>query len=569
MSSKLRPTPADIKRGLNLPAIKNNEPVLKMTDPTHETFIIVSLDKLRPFEDNPRKTRNPLYEEIKASIKARGLDSPPSITKRPNQDFYIIANGGNTRLAILKELWEETANPSFYKIPCLFKPWQDEAKVLLGHLVENELRGELTFIEKALGFAQIKVLYEKTDAHPQKKSKPLSLRAFAERLEEEGFRISTSQLSRMFECINSLLPALRRTLEGGLGKHKIEALLKLKSYLNRIWDKYTEAGDQVFLELWLTHLYAFDVGAESLDLDNIKDALLGELAAQLQQDYHVLQMDLSLLYKKLSIDETSHSNNESASPDFALDAQDTTSEPQAGSPSGPIEIEAQPAASGKPLLSVVPPMSSAKAQASLHSNTPSGSGADTTEGGTPAVARTREGTPPEAFIEPSSGVSPPEKTERLSGIEQQLAALDEQARPGAQAGRLDNPAALREQIGLLAQAIADWGQLKGVIQSAEGLGFALAELSHDGSPRACSAALLLTCLLRLQPLAEKEATETAGLMAALFSQLLIGSYDIAIGSQPAQPTGLERLPDTLLDTLFRLIKLARHLVDLAREEKRP
>jgi len=126
---------------------------------------------------------------------------------------------------------------------------------------------------------------------------------------------------------------------------------------------------------------------------------------------------------------------------------------------------------------------------------------------------------------------------------------------------------LREHIGLLALDIAEWGRVLGVIQSDEGLGFTLTELSHDGSPRACSAALLLTTLLRLQPSATEKAANTA-LTSALFGGLLIGSYDIRVGTQAPQPIGLERLPDALLDTLFRLIRLARRLVDLSREEKR-
>jgi len=550
MSSKPRPSAQAIKQGLNRPAIKNEHPIRLISDPTHETFMIVSLDKLRPFEDNPRKTRNPLYDEIKASIKARGLDNPPSITKRPHQDFYIIANGGNTRLAILNELWNETGNSSFYNIPCLFKPWQSEETVLLGHLIENDKRGELTFIEKALGLAQMKVMYEKADA-PNKK--PLSLKAFAESLEEGGYRISTSQLSRMFDCINSLLPALRHTLEGGLGKHKVEALLKLKSYLNRIWNKYTNADDKVFLELWLTHLYAFDLGVESIDLDNIKDAMLGELAAQLQQDYQVLQMDLSLLDKNLPLDEV---GDATTSPQSELEMPVTVDGTATEPPSSGIETDIP---SGEPLLSVVPPIEP--------TNTPLSMPADSKTVHAPHHERHVNDEPSDSPLEVSvqtPAISPLEKTERLNDIEQQLAALDGQTPTDSADSLMDNPAALREHIGLLALEIADWGRVLGVIQSDEGLGFTLTELSHDGSPRACSAALLLTTLLRLQPAATEE---TAGMITALFGQLLIGNYDIAIGTQAPQPIGLERLPDTLLDTLFRLIRLARRLVDLSREEK--
>ncbi|MBY7352591.1 ParB N-terminal domain-containing protein [Escherichia ruysiae] len=65
------------------------------------TLMSVPLDQLRAFDLDPRITRNPEYDEIKKSIKSRGLDNPTQITQRPGEKHYIIADGGNTRLAIL------------------------------------------------------------------------------------------------------------------------------------------------------------------------------------------------------------------------------------------------------------------------------------------------------------------------------------------------------------------------------------------------------------------------------------------------------------------------------------
>ncbi|ELQ6218624.1 hypothetical protein R2301_004111 [Cronobacter dublinensis] len=116
---------------------------------------------------NPRLTHNPDYEEIKASVRLRGLDHPPHITQRPGELFYIIANGGNTRQAVLNELWQETHDDRYRSITCLFHPWQTEKSIgegnlhcLLGHLIENEMRGSLTFIERALGVCRARELYQ-------------------------------------------------------------------------------------------------------------------------------------------------------------------------------------------------------------------------------------------------------------------------------------------------------------------------------------------------------------------------------------------------------------------------
>jgi hypothetical protein len=77
-----------------------------LSAPIADTPVVVTLDELRPYELNPRITKNPLHEEIKASIRERGLDAPPPITQRPGADHYIIRNGGNTRLAKARERYE-------------------------------------------------------------------------------------------------------------------------------------------------------------------------------------------------------------------------------------------------------------------------------------------------------------------------------------------------------------------------------------------------------------------------------------------------------------------------------
>lgn len=49
-----------------------------LSDPLVDTPMVVVLDQLRPYELNPRVARNPLFDEIKASIRQRGLPRPGS-----------------------------------------------------------------------------------------------------------------------------------------------------------------------------------------------------------------------------------------------------------------------------------------------------------------------------------------------------------------------------------------------------------------------------------------------------------------------------------------------------------
>ena len=51
-----------------------------LSDPIADTPMVVTLDQLRPYDHDPRKKRNPAYEDIKASIRERGLDAAPAIT---------------------------------------------------------------------------------------------------------------------------------------------------------------------------------------------------------------------------------------------------------------------------------------------------------------------------------------------------------------------------------------------------------------------------------------------------------------------------------------------------------
>ncbi|HDC2661388.1 TPA: ParB N-terminal domain-containing protein, partial [Salmonella enterica] len=163
---------------------RGRSPDERFADPLMETSMIVTLEQLRPYDLNPRLMRNPSYDDIKESIRHRGLDTPPPITRRPDQEWFIIANGGNTRLSILNELWRETHDERFWRIQCLYKPWAGtsdqpmlgELRCLIGHLAENDMHGKLSFIERALGINKARELYQQVEKYQ------LSQRELAEHL---------------------------------------------------------------------------------------------------------------------------------------------------------------------------------------------------------------------------------------------------------------------------------------------------------------------------------------------------------------------------------------------------
>lgn len=118
-------------------------------DPIEPTPMAVPIDRILEYDRNPRRARNEAYVEIETSIRRRGFVGMLPITRRPGEPHYRVAEGGNTVLRILKDLYEETQDPRFHTVQCLFEPWVSESETLIAHLVENDARGELLFIDRA------------------------------------------------------------------------------------------------------------------------------------------------------------------------------------------------------------------------------------------------------------------------------------------------------------------------------------------------------------------------------------------------------------------------------------
>jgi ParB family protein of integrating conjugative element (PFGI_1 class) len=501
------PTSEDVTRQLqqeHFPQKSREQPA----NPVGETAMVVTLEQLRPYELNPRVVRNPLYDELKVSIRERGLDHPPSITRRPNEQHFIIRNGGNTRLSILGELWQETREERFFRLNCLFRPWQSESHVLLGHLVESDLHGQLTFIERALAVAKLLDML-------QEPGEALSQRELATRLSKGGYPVSQSHISRMFDALEFLLPSIPQVLYAGLGKPNIERVITLRRRAESTWNQYF--GDpQQFALLWMEVLSAFDHEKPELDASELQDELIAKMAVYLNQSPRVLALDIH---------------------------QDRRALPN---PAPPMPSLSQQDANPSPAPSMDQVIESAQVPESLKVGP-----------GVPSVGDTPNPGPRlphilQALGNESSGTGPSE-------IDDSDRRTTGPANTGFEA--TDNIDGLRERCAELAQDLAVYADADNlVLRQSEGLGFILA-LDQDAqlTPRRTGVQLLLSALLRLQD--DVAWAQRQQLPAALFGQLLIGAYDLPFAERPALTIGLERLPDEQLEQLFALIRHARQLVD--------
>lgn len=503
------PTSEDITRQLQQAHFPQNHDRDLAVAPVGDTPIVVSLEQLRPYELNPRVVRNPLYDDIKASIRERGLDQPPAITRRPDEPHFIIRNGGNTRLSILGELWQETREERFFRIHCLFRPWQSESHALLGHLAESDLHGQLTFIERALAVAKLQDMFQYPDTR-------LTQRELATRLSEGGYPISQSHISRMFDALEHLLPAIPQMLYAGLGKSGIVRLISLRRRAESIWNRYLGAPEQ-FPLLWFEVLSAFDGEKPELSSSELQDELIARMSVSLEQTPRLLALEL-------------HQEQRPSLP--LADSTHTPPTPSAGELAKPSPSSVHPPEAP----TAVPSPEPTKADAGLSA---------------PQAPRLPD-------IRQALGDEPlPEKL--LEEVEEVPTPI---VTAPSGAASLEKISALRASCAALAADLAAYADASDMVSPlVDGLGFTLSPGHGERlSSRHTGIQLLLSALLRLQD--DVTWKERQQLPAALFGQLMIGVYDLPFTDRPALTVGLERLPDAQLEQLFSLIRHARQLIEL-------
>lgn len=567
------PTTQEVADKLLVAGFARSTPdVASLTDPIADTPMVVTLDQLKPYDLNPRVTRNPRHDDIKASVRERGLDAAPPITRRPGESHFIIRNGGNTRLTILQELWSETKDERFFRITCLFRPWsaRGELLALTGHLAENELRGGLSFIERALGVEKARELYE------QEIGKPLNQTELARRLRADGYPVTQPHISRMQDAVRYLLPAIPSLLYGGLGKHQIERLATLRKAASLSWDLHAQGQTLTtdFASLFQEVLALFDGEPDTFHVQRVQDELVGQMSELLKVDYNALALEFvdaesrqRVLNRELPIPPASEGAMAEKIP--SLPAPRTESPPSKSAPS-----------SNQP--------STTQANTPLTESAPASAPTDQTR--TPApVAEShspqREHPPPSPERLQGHIVSPIATTDRLQAIQRRIAeATGESVQDfqsnvvraiPVQAGglhpisdvwyiepALDAPDRLRTHIAQLAREIAQEADLADRIESVhDGIGF-LCSVASSGPKEPVLSPLQRGVLALLHALSTPYVPSHRSKVDDV--RLADHVAPVLQGALPSRrtPQNSARLGDAGLVKLFRLIRLARRLLEL-------
>jgi len=554
----------DLKAKLLAPGFTPTGTTAAMSDPIADTPLVLTVEQVLPWEDNPRTTRNPRYDELKESIRHRGLDTPPPVTRRPGEEKYRIRNGGNTRITILKELFQETGDERFQRINVLFRPWDQirgEIVMLTGHLAED-LKGELKFIERAVAVGRAKELYE------NETGEAISQRELARRLSKDGYPISQSHISKMLDTVQHLLPAVPALLYNGLGKPQIEKILSLRKSALACWDKHYNSEGVDFEMLFQDVLAQFEGEAEEFLFQRFQDELIGTMKKSLLLGYEDILLEITQQQDKLR----------RSTPVVELPITSSTSTPPAPAP-------------GSGAGSTLPP-----------SQQPSE--------GTGRSQRPPQTPPQPAAPAPGASLTPEQEQERIAGhiasptnlsqrvieTKAKVAALSGETLPDfnsnclvaipVQAGglhpitdlwyierQIDQPGELRNQVAQLAVEILESVNGPGDIQVIDGgIGFKYKqpETEVEVTATAQHTLILLQSLSGAMAIALKMLSEQPDPASAL------GEFEFAAGLGQlllGQPLGAEqapgeegRLSDGALVKLFRIIRLARRLIDLEIEE---
>lgn len=557
-------SPQDVANKLLSDGFTRNGPVANnLSDPIADTPMVVTLDELRPYELDPRLTRNPLYDDIKASIRERGLDAPPPITRRPDADHYIIRNGGNTRLAILRELWSETRDERFFRIVCQFRPWPERGEIiaLTGHLAENELHGGLSFIERALGVQKARELYE------QEIGKALSQSELARRLKADGYPVPQPHISRMQEAIQYLLPAIPAVLYAGLGRRQVEQLTALRRAADRVWSARNHQAQPHldFPSLFQDVLALFDSAAGNFNVQRVQDELVGQMTDLLGMDYDTLLFEIT--------DSDRRWQALSSEPSDEVERMPAPAQPSssavAGEPStSPTENTPLPPAPAVTPHASDTPLTTAKVPTSAPSSTDESYSDDAQR----------------AVLLQEHIASPVDTTERLQSIQRLVADHTGETLPDfehnvlqsipVQAGSLypitdvwyiepalDEPDRLRTHIEQFAREIASEAGLQDLVAPCQdGIGFRCRQ--SETEPAAAQHAQATLALLHALSAPYLVLDHSA---AGIDLSILTGMLGTLLQGSPNDPASQEespRLSDNALVKLFRILRLARRLRDI-------
>ncbi|MCR1769796.1 ParB family protein [Burkholderia glumae] len=264
---------------------------VKALTPGQETagVLVLHVDEIDLYDRNPRTAPNAAYEDMKASIKAaRTIVQKLTVTRRPGAERYMIHAGGNTRLAILKELWSETRDDAFGVQTVMFEPWVAESRTYAAHLIENTKRADMTFWDRAAGSVRLREDLERESGESY------SQRRLVEAFADVGYSVSRGMVQQYEYAVAFLAP-----LGTWLTSDNVKALQPAINRLVHLAARFNIDEKTVFSDVFWPEMHGIAMvlsdrlavnSSTTLNVREVVEQFKGALAARLQAS--VVQLDL-------------------------------------------------------------------------------------------------------------------------------------------------------------------------------------------------------------------------------------------------------------------------------------
>lgn len=285
---------------MNLINLKKNDAGGTPEQEKYARIIDLDINVIEVSHMNPRQTRGEHYDSTKESIRNIGLLQMLTVTKVPGQNHYSLYNGGNTRLSILKELYQEylaagedDKAEAIRMQQCRYVPYTDDIDVLVRHMAENEERSNMTFLDKARAVFQVRELYLNKYG-----VETVSSRDLVEFIHSLGWtRVNQPIMTDLNFAFEQLQTSIPLAMEAGMGKLKIQQIRKwwgyVETYLQWLIDndkvsRRADGTEQPYTIAQARQLY-FDTLAERdsdeipIDVDEFLEDFRCRWALELQQ----------------------------------------------------------------------------------------------------------------------------------------------------------------------------------------------------------------------------------------------------------------------------------------------
>ncbi|MDF1746476.1 MAG: hypothetical protein P1V19_22455 [Gimesia sp.] len=154
------------------------------------------------FHLNQRRSRNPKYSEILESARNKGIQDSLHVVYHPVQKKWVLSQGGQTRLLICRELYEETGQENFLYPPTVKQKYTSDLDLCISHLVDNHLRGDNTFLETANAVVNIrKLIAESNGTEPTQEE-------LTEEMSRRGMPIRRQSVTAMLYLSEDIAPKI-------------------------------------------------------------------------------------------------------------------------------------------------------------------------------------------------------------------------------------------------------------------------------------------------------------------------------------------------------------------------